>query len=364
MKPRTIIKNTLNRVLGLFGAQVIGQWELEERQAELEKSQSELKSLRQKLARFLPVEGPSFSPGMLPPGAEDYLKPDNPFLAELRSRYRGLNSPAVCHSLWTDAHRSLIDLRYFRGDNSFMWQYQDQNAEVNYFLTASYLKSIDTLNLFRCLHEDGLFGAYTFAFDDNLLVSRDLLDSVSEITFLEENMGISRIRNLKVLDIGAGYGRFAHRLIVSLPLVERVICTDAVAESTFLCEYYLRFRGVTEKAKVVPLDEIEKVLDQSEIHLAVNIHSFSETTLASICWWLDLLSEHRVQYLFVVPNADEHGGTRLLTREPPRIERQDFMPAILSRGYRLAKKRAKYSASSVQKCAVSPTYYYLFEFKA
>jgi hypothetical protein len=300
---------------------------------------------------------------MLPQGAEDYLRVDNPRLAELRSRYRGLNCPAACHSLWTDTHTSLIDLRYFRGDNSFVCQYQDQNAEVNYFLTASYLKSIDTLNLFGCLQEDGLFGAYTFEFDDNLLLSRDLLDSVSEITFLEENMRISRIQNLKVLDIGAGYGRFAHRLIESLPVAEKVICTDAVAESTFLSEYYLRFRGLAEKAKVVPLDEIEKVLDQKEIHLAVNIHSFSESTLASVCWWLDLLSKHRVQYLFVVPNADEHGGTRLLSREPAGIERQDFMPAILSRGYRLAKKRAKYSAPGVQKCGVSPTDYFLFEFR-
>jgi len=357
MKPRTLVKNTLNRVLGLFDAHVIAQWELE-------KSQSEVKSLRQKLAKFLPVEGPSFSPGLLPQGAEDYLRLDNPFLAELRSRYRGLNCPAVCHSLWTDSHTSLIDLRYFRGDNSFVWQYQDQNTEVNYLLTACYLKSIDTLSLFGCLQEDGLFGAYTFQFDDNLLLSRDLLDSVSEITFLEENMRISRTRNLKVLDIGAGYGRFAHRLIVSLPLTEKVICTDAVAESTFLCEYYLRFRGVTEKAQVVPLDEIENVLDQNEIHLAANIHSFSESTLASVCWWLDLLSERRVPYLFVVPNADEHGGTRLLTREPAGIESQDFMPAILSRGYRLAKKRAQYSVPGVQRCGVSPTHYYLFELKA
>jgi hypothetical protein len=149
---------------------------------------------------------------------------------------------------------------------------------------------------------------------------------------------------------------------LSLPLVQ-VICTDAVPESTFLSEYYLRFRGITNNAQVVPLDEIERVLDENEILLAVNIHSFSECSMSSIGWWLDLLTKHRVHYLFVVPNADWHGGTRLLTQEPAGNKRQDFMPAILSRGYKLFRKRTQYSASGVQKYGVSPTYYYLFELK-
>ncbi len=350
MKPRTVAKNTINRVLAPFGAQIVSQFEVE--------------SLRQKLEKFLPSTLPANSPVGLPQGADEYLNADNPRLAKLRSRYRDIRCPAVDHSLWTDSHASLVDLKYFRGDNPYVWQYQDQNAEINYILTAYYLKSIDRLGLMERLKEDGLFGALTFQFDENTVLSRDLLDSVSEIAFLEETIEISKHDMLKVLDIGAGYGRFAHRLCASLPLVDKVICADAVAESTFLSEYYLRFRHVTDKAKVVPLDEIEKVLDDNEIHLAVNIHSFSECAMSAITWWLDLLCKHRVRYLFIVPNAGCDAGTRLLTREPGATEWQDFMPEILSRGYRLATKRAKYAAPVVQKYGVSPTLYYLFELQA
>jgi hypothetical protein len=348
MKAHTAFKQSLNRLLSLGGAQVI--------------SRNELESLREKIARLQPGLGPSFSPGPLPEGAEDYLTPDNPRLAGLRSRYRALDCPAVHHSLWTDERTALINLKYFRGNNPYVYQFEDQNTEVSYHLTAYYLKSIDTLNLLGRLHEDGAFGCYTFECDRHLLVSRDLLDSVCEILFLEESMRISTIPNLKMLDIGAGYGRLAYRLALSLPLLEQVMCTDAVAESTFVSEYYLDFRGVSEKTRVVPLDSIEDALRQAEIHLAVNICSFSECTLSAISWWLDLVLKHRIRYLLIVPDALHYGGSRLMTVRAGGTDYEDFMPAILSRGYRLRTRRAKYNVPGVQRYGVSPTYYYLFEY--
>lgn len=353
MPLRSAVKNLLNRVLKSFDAQILSNWEIQSIQAEIN-------SLRNRLTKFLPSRGPSFSPGMLPQDAEDYLRTDNPRLSELRSRYAGMHCPAISHSQWNTV-TSEIDLRHFRGDNPYVWQYQDGNAEVNYFLTTSFLQSIDRLKLFERLQEDDLFGACTFRFDETLTVSRDLLDSISEITFLEEAIGISRIRNLKILDIGAGYGRLAYRLSSSLPGVEKAICTDAVPESTFVSEYYLRFRKATEKTQVVPLDEIEAFLDKNAIHLAINIHSFSECTIASISWWLDLLGKHNVRYFFLVPNAGEHGGARLLSTELPPLKPVDFMPEILARGYRIVRERPKYGPVALQKHGVSPTRYYLFE---
>jgi hypothetical protein len=52
------------------------------------------------------------------------------------------------------------------------------------------------------LGNDGAFGAYT---DDHggRAVSRDMLDSVLEINFLEEQVGLSKLPQLSVLDIGA-----------------------------------------------------------------------------------------------------------------------------------------------------------------
>lgn len=339
MQARLALKNILNSVLGEFGAEVI--------------SRSELERLRQGLKGRVPV----FT-NALPSGAEEYLRRDHPRLVELRSRYASMRCEAIGHSLWKGEYTSQIDLKYFRGDNPYVWQERDGNAEINYLLTAFHLKSVDTLGLFQRLREDGLFGAQVCRFDDDLLLSRDLLDSISEILFLEKNIRISKIPNLVVLDIGAGYGRFAHRLCEAVPSVERVLCTDAVAESTFICEYYLRFRDVAERAPVVPLDEIEAYLAKSEVKLATNIHSFSECRHSSVCWWLDLLARHRIPYLFLVPNADQDG--RLLTREVTGL-RREFMSAVLSRGYRLAAKRLKYTSQSVQKYGVSPTHYYLFE---
>lgn len=339
MQARSTVKDLLNRTLGTFGAQVV--------------SQAELKRLRQGLANPLPL-----ATDVLPGDAEGYLRPDNPRLLELRSRYASMECEAVDHSLWNGEYTSQIDLKHFRSDNPYVWQERDGNAEINYLLTALYLKSVDALELFRLLREDGLFGARVSCFDDDMLLSRDLLDSVSEILFLEKSIHISKVQNLSVLDVGAGYGRFAHRLCEALPSVERVISTDAVAESTFLSEYYLRVRGVAERAPVVPMDEVEQFITENEVNLATNIHSFSECRLSSICWWLDLLSKHRVQYLFLVPNSDEDG--RLLTRERTGL-RLDFMPEILSRGYRLTSKRPKYASPSIQKYGVSPTHYYAFE---
>ena len=46
-------------------------------------------------------------------------------------------------------------------------------------------------------------------------------------------------------------------MLAGLPNIAEYLCTDAVPVSTFLSEYYLRFRGLQDRATVVPLDEIE-----------------------------------------------------------------------------------------------------------
>jgi hypothetical protein len=344
------VKGGVNRALRPFDLQLV-------RRRQITSAQVELRSLRERLEKFLPSQAPPSAPESLPREAQDYLRPDNPRLIELRSRYASADCPAVAHSLW-NACKEEIDLKSFRADNPYIFQHRDGNAEINYLFTAAYLKSIDALDLFRTLEEDGAFGACVFSSDDTLL-SRDLLDSISEIAFLESVLGISRMHHLTVLDIGAGYGRLAHRMSVCLPRA-KILCTDAVAESTFLSEFYLRFRRVSN-AQVVPLDEIAAVLQHTNVDLAVNIHSFTECTLDSISWWLDLVSSQGIRYLFIVPNAESHGGTRLMSRELDLVDQKDFMPAILARGYRLIAQRAKYASLAVQKHGVSPTHYYLFE---
>jgi hypothetical protein len=113
---------------------------------------------------------------------------------------------------------------------------------------------------------------------DGVPVSRDLLDSIIELNFLEEALEISSRKALRVIDIGAGYGRLAHRATVAAPMIGYV-CTDGIALSTVLCETYLQYRK-TERTAVVPLDEVSVVVSDSHFDLAINIHSFSECPLA------------------------------------------------------------------------------------
>lgn len=297
----------------------------------------------------------------LPPGAADYLRPDNPRLKELEDKYTGLHMPATDHSRWKAGFaETAISLRFFRADNGFMWQLRDGHTRIQYLLTAYYLMSKDKLCLFDVLKEDDLFGIHILHPRDGWVISRDLLDSVAEITFLEDTLGISSLHNAGILDIGAGYGRLAHRLAAALPNVGRIICTDAIAQSTFLSEYYLNFRGADDKAAVVPLFDIEDALSSASVEIATNIHSFSECTLAAIGWWLDLIARHRVRYLMIAPNASRCSEARLLSRET-NGQRLDFFPALRERGYSLVTRRAKYEDLAVQENGVFPTHYYLFE---
>lgn len=293
----------------------------------------------------------------MPPGAESALRVDHPRLVELRSKYEA--HPATAHSQWSSEFvKTNVDLRYFRGDNAYMWQLRSIGDEARYLLTAYHVREADDLGLMERLQEDGLFGAYTFDFNGKL-VGRDLLDSILEINFLDRHFSLSRRPGVTLLDVGAGYGRLAYRLASALPEIGRIYCTDAVPESTYVCEYYLRFRGVADRAEVVPLDEIKHRLRTVQIDVATNIHSFSQCPLAVVEWWLDLLVRTNVRY-FMLVLAENTGRPLTLERDGSRI---DFMHAITSRGFKLMITERKYQgAPSLQRWGVAPeTFLYLFE---
>ena len=293
--------------------------------------------------------------GPFPEGANKYLREDNPRLLELRHSYELLNHPALERSLWTQKKISTdLNLLYFRSDNMYVWQHRDNNQEINYAISLNYIKSIDKLNLLEILKEDGFFGASTFIID-NKVVSRDLLDSMNEIYFLERNLNISGWSSLNILDIGAGYGRLAHRMSCALSNLKGIYCVDAIPESTFLCEYYLVFRKA-KHAHAVPLYEIENIMAENQIDIAINVCSFSEIPHSSIKWWIELLQKHKVNYLMIVPD----GGLPLVSHQKDGTK-LDFEKVIYQAGYKLKIKEDKYLASSVQKYGISPSHHYLFE---
>ena len=293
----------------------------------------------------------------LPEGADTYLRPDHQRLSELRDRYRHMDNPATLHSRWTESYVKNIDLQRFRADGAFVWQRFSQPSAI---LTAYYVQEIDSLGLLKLMDEDGLFGAQVFTFNEELILSRDILDSVVDIYFLESALEIFRRPQINILDIGAGYGRRAHRMAEVLPALGKYFCVDSVAESTFVSEYYLRFRGIDQKAVVIPLSDIEEVLTTNHIDLAINVHSFSECTTAAIEWWLDLLQRHSIKHLMIAPNAEPDGASELKSKEV-NGKRLDFSSIIRSKGYHLAASQPKYLHPSAQTYGISPTVYYLFE---
>ena len=297
----------------------------------------------------------------LPPGADVELSEVNPRLRELRKRYAATAAPAGAGP-WTAQHlRGSLNLGYFRGDSPYVWQYRDlpRATRLKFYLLARYIQSRDPAGLLERLGEDGAFGCWTYRYPGLPPVSRDLLDSVNELLFLDRGLDLLDRRGLRVLDIGAGYGRLAWRMIQAVPEVADYCCVDAIAESTFLCDYYLRYRGVAPPARVVPLDQAGTALREAQFDLVVNVHSFSECPLAAIVGWFEHVARLRAPYQFIVPNQ----GERFLSLEPDRTSR-DFRPLIEQAGYELVRSEPVVEDDAVRELVGVFDYYHLFKLRA
>jgi hypothetical protein len=296
---------------------------------------------------------PVRDPATLPAGAAEWLRSDNPRLVELKARYAAMDSRVTTPLLWHEDRLSSVDMLYFRGDNHFIWQIRGPNRNARtYARVYRHLRALGEGGLIDRLGEDDRFGISLFEADGRL-VSRDLLDSVGEISFLKRHLDLGE-RPLNLLDIGAGYGRLAWRLEQAFP-EGRVYATDAFAPSSFIADYYLRFRGA-QRASVVPLDEVEALVASTTIDVALNVHSFSECTPDAVSWWTGLLARHGVRYLMVVPNGGTTGGARC------QIGGSIDMEAVFERfGYRAVVREPRYSHPAVQRRGIDPVHLHLFE---
>jgi putative sugar O-methyltransferase len=291
----------------------------------------------------------------LPPGAADELRSDNPRLLALQADYEGFDSPATSHTQWGSSFlRRNLSMAWFRGDNAYVWQFRLLRTAANsrMYLSLLDVESRDRVGLLKHVREDGLFGAFQFSFGDRHPVSRDLLDSVNEINYLDARMGLSQIEDLRVLDIGAGYGRLAHRMSESLPNLSAYDCIDGVAVSTFLCEYYTRFRGL-EKVRTIPLTQHETLAGPYD--LCVNIHSWAECSLATIQWWLDRVAELDIPWLLIVPNMPP----QLLSTEADGAK-LSFHQDVLDRGYELVDDRPMIESDELRELVDQHGRFYLF----
>ena len=301
-----------------------------------------------------PPRGPVFKPVALSDDAREYLTPNNPRLLDLKRRYAECDPNVTAPALWTDGHVRTEDIAYFRGDNAYVWQVRDPNCNIiGYTLATYYVKSIDNYHLLAQLPEDEAFGIFTFEIAGRT-VSRDLLDSIMEINFLDRHISLMAHREITLLDIGAGYGRLAYRMSTSVPGLKEYLCADAVPVSTFISDFYLRYRKADQKTKVIALDQLEQALTARKIDIALNIHSFSECSLQAIEWWVSRLAVAEVNHLFIVPNQDS-SGTVLISNDG-----SDFLPILSRYGYKLLVHEYKYSDPTVRNYAASPKNYFLF----
>jgi SAM-dependent methyltransferase len=292
----------------------------------------------------------------LPEEAERRLRGDDPRLVDLRRRYAALDLPVLESSRWNrDAVEDFLDLRFFRGETLITWHYRELRriSELKYFVFARYVAERDRLGLLERLKEDGAFGCWTFSYPGYGTFSRDLLESVNEISFIERNVGTG----LRVLDIGAGYGRLAQRFAeADGGLVEDYCCVDAVPESTFVSEFYLRFRGASPPARVLALDEVEATLEPGGFDLAVNVHSFPEVPFAAIEWWIRLIARLEIPRILIVPNEP----TELLSLEADG-SRRDFAPLLADAGYRLARREPVIDDPAVRSLVRLDDHFHLYE---
>lgn len=202
--------------------------------------------------------------------------PDS-FALELRKLEEKYQRLEISHTegVWSKDHLREFDLDKYRGDNVYVWQTR-QYAEINFFVSYLYALSKDELCLNEVFKENKSAGVHYYNFRGRN-VSRDLIDSVIEINYLEKLLKLSSVPNLEVIDIGAGYGRLALRLVEAYPHI-KVTCVDAVPLSTCISRIYLKEYIEAKRIFVYELDELIS-LQKNRFKLAVNVHSFSEMSL-------------------------------------------------------------------------------------
>ncbi|GAA4046967.1 putative sugar O-methyltransferase [Nonomuraea soli] len=285
--------------------------------------------------------------------------PADPRLADLRRRYRELRSPLTGTTHWSPEFVARdLDLATFRGDNCFVWQgrYFGEAERLKYYVYADYVSRHDTRGLLAALGEDGAFGCQTHTFERFSTVSRDLLDSVNEISFLDRHLGLLGRQGTTIIDVGAGYGRLAHRMVQAVAGLGAYYCADGIPESTYVCEFYLRHRGAGHLARTVAADELDEVVAPGACHLAINIHSFCEMPYTAADAWLGFLASRRVPLLFTVPNFGPHPTAC----EEVGARQRDLMPAFTAHGYRLVVREPAILEPDVQELVGGDNHFLLF----
>jgi SAM-dependent methyltransferase len=260
-------------------------------------------------------------------------------------------SKVTSHDFWypgRDAKNPVkdIDLKRFRGDNAYVWQLKSIDV-TRLAISALYTETCDPHGVLSRTREDGDFGVQCIRLNDRLW-SRDLIDSVLEINFLIDHLPTGSLDSMRIIDVGAGYGRLLHRLADATEN-SQLYGADGVALSTVISKAYVDYLKQDSRISILTLAQVDAYSDGFD--LATNVHSFSEMPLTIVEGWLDWLEKRGVKYLFVVPNKSG----------PSLNDGTNFMPQVLQRGFELVATRPKFEDPLIGKLAFYPSTYYLFE---
>jgi hypothetical protein len=262
----------------------------------------------------------------LPEGAAEVLRPDNPRLRELRERFATAQVPAA-RSLCPAAPDGgeITALRFFRGEPAWRWRRRELPGvtRLKMFVYLSQVRERDRYGLLERLGEDGLFGCWTYEYEGHPAVSRELLDCIGLLLFLDRELGVLRRSGLRVLDIAPGYGALAHRTVSAAAEIGEYCCVGKGPEGTFLCEYYLGFRGCSPPARVLAPPELD-ALAPGSFDLALASCGVAGLGGEELRSWLARLRQWRVPALALA------GG------DAPEVpDWRALEPILAGAGYRL-----------------------------
>jgi 16S rRNA G1207 methylase RsmC len=143
----------------------------------------------------------------------------------------------------------------FRAELIYLAQLSGTTKPEHYQNTVDYIRDVQEFK--ALLGDDDSYGNLQVMTSAGL-VSRDLIDSIMEIRFLEQNNVING--EMGILDIGAGYGRFAHRITTLYDNIT-VVCVDAVPISTAICNAYTAEQQKEDRVIVLPLHNLYRIKD-------------------------------------------------------------------------------------------------------
>lgn len=192
--------------------------------------------------------------------------------------------------------------------------------------------------------EDGAFGAEMVEHRGRV-ISRDLLDSATDLWFLS-SAGLlegTSYGTPRVLDVGIGYGRLAHRLKHVAPGA-CIVGVDEIDAARRACREYLEFRGILDVDVYETIEHVPSFMPTGAppFDFAINCHAWSECTMGTVARQLGWLADHGVPRIMIVPHANPHRsphlGLGVWSDEHGGGGGPSFAPILAALGYRLTAR--------------------------